>query len=157
MQLQKNVKDLWSRRLAVGRKNLQRFMTDLWCNKKYLWRAKIRFWHSPIQLCASVTTAVWFPSFLGVTTTLVSYYDNLDYGNNLRYAVATALSMSPLKFLCSHPVPCNLHRNIIVILTPHRLTPQSHMLTISHNLGLYLVHLLQSRQIQIWPPGNLKV
>ena len=32
-----------------------------------------------------------------------------------------------LKFLCSHPVPCNLHRNIIVILTPHRPTPHSHM------------------------------
>ena len=47
-----------------------------------------------------------------------------------------------------------MHRNIIVILTPHRLIPQSHMLTILHNLGLYLVHLLQSRQIQIWPPGG---
>ena len=58
------------------------------------------------------------------------------------------------KILMLSPVPGNLHRNIIVILTPHRLTPTLICLTISHNLGLYLVHLLQSRQIQIWPPGG---
>ena len=64
------------------------------------------------------------------------------------------------KILMLSPVPGNLHRNIIVILTTHGRAHQHHpliSLSFAHYLGLYLVHLLQSRQIQIWPPGNLKV
>ena len=85
-----------------------------------------------------------------------SYYNNLDYCNNLRYGVPTAVStinVTPLKFLCSHPVPCNLHRNIIVILTPHRLTPHSHMphdFTQSRSISRTLIAISADTDMAAW-------
>ena len=65
------------------------------------------------------------------------------------------------KSLCSHPVPCNLHRITMIYLSlssPIASPIVLHIYHISaHYLGLYLGHLLQSRQMQIWPPGILKV
>ena len=69
---------------------------------------------------------------------------------------------TPKILMLSPPVPGNLHRNIIVILTPHshRLIPQSHMphdFTQSRSISRTLIAISHQERGQVLANGSIWV